>query len=144
MPSFTCDIANLVTAGPVVEVFIGPTKALVDAMRTRKMPAPSPSRVMAMIDTGASCTVISPSVAGIMGLQPVDVARMSTPSTQQPMVANLYNVSIEFPNRVVASDVLAVEAPLVGQPIQCLIGRDILSQGVLVYIGYTNQFTLSF
>jgi hypothetical protein len=31
-----------------------------------------------------------------------------------------------------------------GQNIQCLIGRDILQHGVLIYIGYSNQFTLSF
>jgi hypothetical protein len=28
--------------------------------------------------------------------------------------------------------------------IQSLVGRDVLSQAVLVYIGYTNQFTMSF
>lgn len=37
-----------------------------------------------------------------------------------------------------------LEAPLQGQNIDCLIGRDVLSQGVFVYIGYTNLFSLSF
>ena len=36
-----------------------------------------------------------------------------------------------------------VEAPLGGQAIQGLIGRDVLSQAVLIYIGYANQFTLA-
>ena len=37
-----------------------------------------------------------------------------------------------------------LEALLQGQNIQCLIGRDVLAQAVLVYIGYTNLFSLSF
>ena len=48
-----------------------------------------------------------------------------------------------FPHNVVA-EVAAIEAPLEGQAIQCLIGRDVLSHGVFVYTGYINQFTLSF
>ena len=39
---------------------------------------------------------------------------------------------------------IAIEAPLGGQHIECLIGRDVLKHGVLTYIGYINQFTLSF
>jgi len=31
-----------------------------------------------------------------------------------------------------------------GQPIQCLIGRDVLQQGVFIYTGHDNAFTLSF
>jgi hypothetical protein len=30
------------------------------------------------------------------------------------------------------------------QNIECLIGRDILENAVLTYIGYINQFTISF
>jgi hypothetical protein len=46
-------------------------------------------------------------------------------------------------NNVVGEGVV-IEAPLAGQHIQGLIGRDVLAQSVLVYIGYTNQFTVSF
>ena len=48
-----------------------------------------------------------------------------------------------FPNNVIANGTL-LEAPLQGQNIQCLIGRDVLAHGVLVYIGYQNLFSLSF
>ena len=40
--------------------------------------------------------------------------------------------------------VIATEAPLGGSPSNVSIGQDILQHGVLVYIGYLNQFTLSF
>ncbi len=49
-----------------------------------------------------------------------------------------------FPNGVMVHNAVAIEAPLAGQHIQCLIGRDILQHGVLIYVGYMNQFTLSF
>jgi len=38
---------------------------------------------------------------------------------------------------------VAVETSLAGQSIQVLIGRDVLQQGVLVYVGYTGTFTFS-
>jgi hypothetical protein len=44
----------------------------------------------------------------------------------------------------VVGEAVVIEAPLAGQHIQGLIGRDVLAQSVLVYIGYTNQFTVSF
>ena len=54
-----------------------------------------------------------------------------------------YAVRLVFPNNVVFESTV-IEAPLQGQPIQCLVGRDVLSQAVLVYIGYGNLFSLSF
>ena len=48
-----------------------------------------------------------------------------------------------FPNNV-TFETTVIETPLQGQQIRCLIGRDVLSQGVLVYIGYSNLFSLSF
>ncbi len=48
-----------------------------------------------------------------------------------------------FPNNVIV-EALAIEAPLRGQHIQSLVGRDVLAHGVFVYTGYINQFTLSF
>lgn len=98
-----------------------------------------------MVDTGASGTVIAPGVFAQLGLQPVGVTSMSTPSTTTPVSSRLFNVDLTFlTNNVNVTGVVAIEAPLGGQHIQCLIGRDILQHGVLVYIGYINQFTLSF
>ena len=50
---------------------------------------------------------------------------------------------ILFPNNVVVETVV-IAAPLQGQHIQCLIGRDVLRHGVFIYTGYTETFTLSF
>lgn len=144
MPSFSQQIANLPGVGPVVEVLISPPRVLVDSLKAKGRPAATPVKVMAMIDTGATMSVVTPSVIKGLGLQPISVGQMSTPSTVQSVSANIYNVAVAFPNGVMVDGINVIEAPLGGQPIQCLIGRDVLRHGVLVYIGYLGQFTLSF
>jgi hypothetical protein len=70
---------------------------------------------------------------------------MSTPSTTTAVVCNVYQVDLIFAlNNLSVPNINIVEAPLGGQNIQALIGRDVLKHGVLTYIGYINQFTLSF
>jgi hypothetical protein len=144
MPSFTSQIPNLVAVGPVVELYVGPSHSLAQALAKKGKSAPSPVQVLAMIDTGSSGTVLAPPVVQRLGIHPVGVAQRMTPSTKTAVPVNQYHVGLSFPNQVAVPDVLAIEAPLGGQPVQCLIGLDSLSQGVLVYIGYTQQFTLSF
>jgi len=98
--------------------------------------------VMAMIDTGASSTVIQEGLAERLGIKPLDTEKINTPTTAEHECYK-YHIRLLFPNGVVG-EVVAVEAPLVNQNIQLLIGRDVLSQGVLVYTGFTNSFSLSF
>ncbi len=95
-----------------------------------------------MIDTGATGSVIQPAVAQQLGLQPIGVVAISTPSSEN-IPCFQYIVRLLFPNNVIA-EAVAIEAPLRGQQIQCLIGRDVLAHGVFVYTGYINKFTLSF
>lgn len=95
-----------------------------------------------MIDTGASASVMCEGVAAQLGLNPIGVAYISTPSSAN-VPCYRYLVRLVFPNKVVF-DTTVLEAPLLGQHIQCLIGRDVLAHGVLVYIGYGNLFSLSF
>jgi len=95
-----------------------------------------------MIDTGASGTVLQEGVPKQLGLQPVGVVSINTPSSTN-VSSYEYLVRLVFPNNVVV-ETTAIEAPLQGQHIQCLIGRDTLAHGVLVYIGYANTFSLSF
>jgi predicted aspartyl protease len=145
VPSFSAQLPNIIQVGPISEVLIAPPQALVQVLRANGQPVPQPVRAVAMVDTGASGTVLTPSVVAQLGLQPVGVSQMSTPSTTAPVQTRLFNVDITFAlNNVSVTGVVATEAPLGGQHIQCLIGRDILQHGVLVYIGYLNQFTLSF
>ena len=103
---------------------------------------PNPVTALALIDTGASVSVLRQGLAAQLGLNPIGVSYISTPSsTNIPCLR--YVVRLVFPNEFLV-ETTVVEVPLEGQNIQCLIGRDILAQSVLVYIGYRNLFSLSF
>ena len=94
-----------------------------------------------MVDTGASNTIIQTGVAQQLGLQPVGTMSVNTPNATT--TCPVYAVRLLLPKGVVAV-ATATEAPLQGQNINGLIGRDLLRHGLLVYLGTENQFTLSF
>ena len=144
MPSFTAQIPNMVANGPIVEIQLWVSRSLQEILKKKRQPIPEPVKVTAMIDTGASGTVVNPNVIQALGIQPVGVTAIKTPSTTAPVLCHQYELAVLFPNNVIVDSCIAVEAPLQGQHIQCLIGRDILAHGVLIYTGYTNTFTLSF
>ena len=113
-----------------------------EALKKSGASLPAPVLVTGMIDTGATGTVVQPEVARKLGLQPVGVVTISTPSSEN-VPCYQYIVRLIFPSNVIV-EAIAVEAPLKGQHIQCLVGRDVLAHAVLVYTGYINQFSLSF
>lgn len=96
-----------------------------------------------MIDTGASGTVISHGLAEKLEIRPVGTTYINTPSSTNVNCFQ-FDIQIVFPNNVNIATIVVTEAPLQGQHIQCLIGRDVLQHGVLIYTGYDNSFTLSF
>jgi hypothetical protein len=142
MPSFTGQIPNLQQVGPVVEVTLTPSLLYLQTLNIPLTPQRM-VKVLAMIDTGATGTVIQQGIAQRLGLNPVSDTNMTTPSHANSRRLQ-YDVQLVLPNNVNIGSVLVTEAPLQNQHIQCLIGRDILQHGVLIYIGYSNSFTLSF
>ena len=142
MPSFTVQIPNLLAVGPVVEIQISAGQAFVTAHKRKAAAISTPLRVSAMVDTGASASVIQEGLAAQLGLTPVGAILIHTASSTNVRCYE-YEVQLVFPNEVVVA-ATAIEAPLQGQAIQCLIGRDVLSHGVLIYNGVSNLFKLSF
>jgi len=142
MPSFTAQLPNLQALGPTVDMRVWIGTPVEEAMKKTGTKLPDPVAVKAMIDTGATGSVIQPAIAQSLGLQPIGVVSICTPSSEN-VPCYQYVVRLLFPNNVIV-EAVAVEAPLKGQQIQCLIGRDVLAHAVLVYTGYINQFTLSF
>jgi|ERR1700722_5623129 len=128
--------------GPVVDVGLSVPLALEDQLRRAGESLPQPIQLQSMIDTGATGSVIQQGLAAQLGLKPIGVTLINTPSSTN-VECYEYAVRFVFPNNVVVEGTV-IEAPLKGQHIQGLVGRDVLQHAVLVYIGYAGQFTLSF
>lgn len=125
----------------MVDLQISIGTAAEEALARAGKPLPEPIPITALIDTGASGSVIQKGLPDQMGLKPVGAQSISTP-TSTNVHCYQYRLRFLFPNRVVF-ETTVVEAPLRGQNIQCLLGRDLLSHAVFVYIGYRNLFSLS-
>ncbi len=142
MPSITTQVPNLQETGPVVEIKLTIGLKLEDILRKKGQNLLSPIQARAMIDTGATGTVVSEDIIKQLNLNPVGTALINTPSSSNVQCYK-YLMRILFANNVTI-EVVVISAPLKDQDIQCLVGRDILKLGVFIYIGYTNIFTLSF
>lgn len=142
MPSFTIRTPDLKRYGPCCEINITPSSKTVEVLKREGEQVPS-IKVVALIDTGASGTAISTKVVQELKLVARGVTTISTPSSDSHPT-NVYDVDLFLPNKVGVNNVLAIEATLTTQNIDCLIGRDVLQHGVLIYNGYTGSFTLSF
>lgn len=142
MPSFTQRLPNLQEFGPVIEVTLMPSVPFIQTTGATASAAKA-IKVLAMIDTGASGTVISRGLAALLEINPVGTTLINTPSSTDVSCLQ-FDVQLIFPNHVIVQSIVVTEAPLQGQHIQCLIGRDVLQHGVLIYTGYDNSFTLSF
>jgi predicted aspartyl protease len=142
MPSFTTKLSDLQAVGPTISIQLAVGSIAEDAFSKEISTAPAPVSINAMIDTGATGTVIREDLVSSLGLKPVGATLINTPSSTN-VLCYKYLTRLLLPHNVIIESVV-IAAPLQGQHIQCLIGRDILRQGVFIYIGYDNSFTLSF
>ena len=142
MPSVTINSPNLQVEGPLVEIHFLISSELEKKYNKQKKKIPKPVVVKALIDTGASACVIQKEIPEQLKLEPVGVTKINTPSSKD------HECYQYFMRMVIPSHGLIYEGPLIGAPLEgqnicCLIGRDVLQSGILIYIGYNNQFTLS-
>lgn len=142
MPSFTTRVPNLQEVGPVVEVRLAVGSIIEEVLAQGDQSPPTPVQALAMIDTGATRTIVREDIVRQLGLNPVGLTLISTPSSTNVQCCE-YLMRLLFAHRVVVETVV-IAAPLQGQHIQCLIGQDVLRHGVFIYTGYDNAFTLSF
>jgi hypothetical protein len=141
MPSLTQRLINLQQYGPVIELQIIPT-TLYSENTDNATNNPS-NKVLAMIDTGAMSSVVQQGICEKLKLNPTGMVSMTTPSSEDVQCYQ-YDISLLFPSNVFLENITVTEAPLQGQHIQLLVGRDVLQHGVFIYNGYDNSFTLSF
>src|SRR5262245_54910702 len=120
--------------GPIVKAVIGVTMARHNALTKAGQPVPTPAIAHLLVDTGASCTCIDPSILRQLGLTPTGSVPIATPSTgSQTVQRDQYDVGFAIMGNT-SSDTLFVEAmPVIesdfkGQGIDGLLGRDVLKR----------------
>lgn len=149
MPHFTLQISP---QGPLLNAVVRISEERHNALTASSLPIPKQINIRALIDTGASCTCVDPSVLTSLALSPTGNATINTPSTgNTPISVDQYDVSIIVPGAssnhaplvfgtipVICSELLSL------QGFHALIGRDILEHCFLSYNGSSGYFTLAF
>jgi hypothetical protein len=148
VPHFSLQIT---AEGAMVTAVVAVSAARVVALRNANLPVPNPVPVRALVDTGASCTCIDPSVLSALQLSPTGTANIQTPSTgQTPVVVPQYDVSLVIPGARGETPLILGTVPVIAtelltaQRFHALIGRDILSRCILHYNGSIGMFTVAF
>ena len=127
---------------PVVWVSVGTTKT--------EEPAPSPLRVRALIDTGASHTFADPAVVSVLRLDPVGSAQARTATTDESGVPmQIYELTLgiysgDTPTPIGAPAQKVVAANLASRGFHMILGRDLLSECLLIYNGGAQILTLAY
>jgi hypothetical protein len=147
MPHFTLTYGPI---GPLIHAFIGVSQPRLAALIKVGAPIPPPIVVKALVDTGASHTVVDPTILKGLALSPRRIAKTLTPTTgAAPVKCYTYDVSIHVPLGVATAlfskhawEVTCLD--LKHQGFEVLLGRDVLSEGLLVYDGKAGTFSMAF
>jgi hypothetical protein len=149
VPHFTLQVSS---NGPILQAFVAVSQARSDALAAAGRQLPDPVSIRALVDTGASCTCVDPSVLITrLGLTPTGSVNVNTPSTgSTPHRADQFDVALIIPAATGAPALVLQTIPVVssellgGQGFHALIGRDILDRCLFVYNGAVKLFTLAF
>jgi predicted aspartyl protease len=106
----------LFRAGPVINIQIAAPRYWAEILTNRG----EPTRIAAMIDTGASHSVLKDKLVAVLRLNPIRAVRVNTPS-HSGIKAYVYPAVISLAQGMVNKLVHLVALPLQGQNIQCLI-----------------------
>jgi len=140
---------QVTAAGPILTAYITVSEGKAAALKEASQPVPKAVEIRALVDTGASCTCVDPTVLRSLSLTPTGIVSVNTPSTgATPHSANQYDVGLAIPNGrapLFLQTVPVVESELLSaQGFHALIGRDILEHCLLVYNGKEGLFSLAF
>ena len=139
---FNFKLPYLKENGPTCEVILKPSDPTIEELRLEKKDVPS-INVLALIDTGASTTAVSHKVVNYLKLVPRGTTKVYT-SNKHSEIRNEFDVALEFDTDAYIPILRVLDANLQDHSIDCLIGRDVLQYGMLIYNGPQKQITLSF
>ena len=92
-------------------------------------------------DTGASSTAISEEIVKKLQLPTISMEQVHT--ANGVTVATKHVIDLFLPNKVVIKDLIVTSAKL-AEPVQILIGMDVISMGDFSVSNFNNQTTISF
>jgi hypothetical protein len=150
MPHFTL---QLLPEGAIITALVGVSSARAQALKETGQESPKMFRARALIDTGASCTCVDPSILkDALKLSPTGNTSINTPSTgNSPATADQYDIGLIIPAANVDEAPLYVGTlPVIcseflqSQGFHALIGRDVLATCIFSYNGETKLFTLAY
>ena len=97
----------------------------------------------ALIDTGASLTCISATVAQAVGLNPIGKRPMTSATHSVPVNLYLVDLLLPFGNAgFILNNTQVMEfVPFGGSPFQMLVGRDIICKGAFT-LSFDGHFTV--
>ena len=130
--------------GPLLTVEVSVDARRAAALTKLGKPIPQAITGSILVDTGASMTCIEASILIQLGIPDIGDATVYTPSGKDDQ--KVYFCRMGFPGSGLPS---ITEWPVLGAKLKqqnCigLLGRDVLSKGLLVYNGHAGSFTLAF
>jgi hypothetical protein len=137
--------------GLILGVVINHSKPKLEAMTKAGQALPTWETAEFLVDTGASLTMMCKSIAAKLalashGLTPVHTAS----SAGTPAMCNSYDIAMYIPGMPGAAaghfvEALPVtESDFTAHSFKGLLGRDVLQNCVLTYIGPSNEYVLSY
>jgi predicted aspartyl protease len=149
MPYFTRPVAP--NGFLLVNAFAQVSMARRNALTALNQPVPPPVQVIALIDTGASCVCIDPSVITQLGLTPTGSCSITTPSTgAQRATMDEYDIGLVVIASVNAPPLIRHAIPAVAaelfasQGFHMIIGMDVLKECLLTFDGQAGLFSLAY
>lgn len=145
--------------GAVVRVRVTIDRPTLLRLRLARQPVPQPVDVLALLDTGAECSCVDPSVAARAALPIYGFGFASAPGTnvKPPSgfggagVNSLHTAGLTLlhpaggvDQHLVVPDVIVQALPLTKLGFDALIGRDVLAACVVVYDGPAGSVTLAY
>lgn len=131
---------SLFQQGPHLEILISATRVEVNEGRAIGLEFPEMS-VRALVDTGASLTIINPQIAARCKLKQTGRQKINAVGGEAGEHPE-YAASIFFPGSQLPSmdTIRVVACPIIRSPFfSCLIGRDILRNWLLKYDGRSGE-----